>query len=204
MRECASRRSRSMSSFRTHRPSLQRTSGWHRESTVSSSIRSQRPFPPNGSTATTAVSTWSICVSGSPSRATSSRRLSRRVSDSPFSYALYRVVPRVERGERINVGVVVFSRPLDYLEVRTHLDEARLAALWPELDPTTVLPHLQALERIAAGDPAAGPIAQLDLTARFHWLVAPSSTIIQPSAVHTGLCGDPAGELEKLFRTIVL
>jgi Protein of unknown function (DUF3037) len=122
---------------------------------------------------------------------------------SPFSYAVYRVVPRVERGERMNVGVVVFSRPLGYLAARTGLDEARLAALWPELDPVTVRPHLTAIERIAAGDPEAGPISKLDETARFHWLVAPSSTIIQPSAVHTGLCGDPAGELDKLFASLV-
>jgi hypothetical protein len=122
---------------------------------------------------------------------------------NPFSYAVYRVVPRVERGERMNVGVVVFSRPLGYLAARTGLDEARLAALWPELEPLTVRPHLEAIERIAAGDPEAGPIAKLDLTARFHWLVAPSSTIIQPSAVHTGLCGEPAAELDKLYRSLV-
>lgn len=123
--------------------------------------------------------------------------------DSPFSYAIYRVVPRVERGERINVGVLVFSRPLQFLAARTALDDARLAALWPELDAETIRPHLTALERIAAGDDAAGPIAQLDPTARFHWLVAPSSTIIQPSAVHTGLCGDPRQQLERLFDALV-
>jgi hypothetical protein len=125
------------------------------------------------------------------------------VGGSPFSYAVYRLVPRVERGERINVGVVVFSRPLDYLAARTALDEARLAALAPGLDPASVRPHLTAIERIAAGDPGAGPIAALDLTARFHWLVSPSSTIIQPSAVHTGLCGEPAAELDRLFRELV-
>jgi hypothetical protein len=125
------------------------------------------------------------------------------VGGSPFSYAVYRLVPRVERGERINVGVVVFSRPLDYLAARTALDEARLAALAPGLDPASVRPHLTAIERIAAGDPGAGPIAALDLTARFHWLVSPSSTIIQPSAVHTGLCGKPAAELDRLFRELV-
>jgi hypothetical protein len=123
---------------------------------------------------------------------------------SPFSYAVYRVVPRVERGERINVGIVVFSRPLGYLAARTGLDVARLRALWPELDPEAVRPHLAALERIAAGDPDAGPIARLDETARFHWLVAPSSTIIQPSAVHTGLCGEPEQELDKLFASLVV
>jgi hypothetical protein len=125
------------------------------------------------------------------------------VSGSPFSYAIYRLVPRVDRGERINVGVVVFSRPRDYLGARTSLDRDRTHALWPELDLDAVQPHLDAIERIAAADADAGPIAQLDTTARFHWLVAPSSTIIQPSAVHTGVCGDPPAELEKLFTTLV-
>jgi hypothetical protein len=124
-------------------------------------------------------------------------------SSNPFSYAVYRLVPRVERGERINAGVVVFSRPLDYLAARTGLDEQRAAALWPELDLAPVRKHLAAIERIAAGDGTAGPIAQLDQTARFHWLVAASSTIIQPSSVHTGLCGDPTAELEKLYESLV-
>lgn len=121
----------------------------------------------------------------------------------PFSYAVYRVVPRVDRGERINVGVIVFCRPLEYLGARTALDERRLAALWPGVDPATVLPHLAAIERIAAGEDGAGPIAELDATARFHWLVSPASTIIQPSAVHTGVCTDPKHELDKLFGTLV-
>ena len=124
-------------------------------------------------------------------------------ASQPFSYAVCRLVPRVERGERINVGVIVFSRPLDFLAARTHLDERRARSLWPELDAESVRAHLGAIERIAAGDPAAGPIARLDTTARFHWLVAPSSTIIQPSQVHTGLCGAPADELEALFRELV-
>src|SRR3954466_6421070 len=93
---------------------------------------------------------WNICESGSPSRASSSRRLSRRVSDSPFSYAIYRLVPRVERGERINVGVVVFSRPLDFVGVRTALDRDRAHMLWPDLALYAVQPHLDALERVAA------------------------------------------------------
>ena len=122
---------------------------------------------------------------------------------SPFSYAVYRLVPRVERGERINVGVVVFSRPLDYLAARTGVDENRVRALWPDLDLDSIRPHLEAIEKVAAGDADGGPIARLDATARFHWLVAPSSTIIQPSSVHTGLCGDPGGELEKLFESLV-
>ena len=124
-------------------------------------------------------------------------------SGSPFSYAIYRLVPRLERGERVNVGVVVFCRPLDFLAARTGLDEARVAALWPELDLDAVRPHLEAIERIAAGDPRGGPMAKLDTTARFHWLVAPSSTIIQPSAVHTGVCADPPAQLDHLFETLV-
>jgi hypothetical protein len=128
---------------------------------------------------------------------------SERVPGDPFSYAIVRVVPRVERGERLNAGVIVFCRPRLYLAARTHLDEQRLAALWPELDPAEVRPHLDAIERIAAGDPTGGPMAALDETARFHWLVAPSSTIIQPGSVHTGLCDDPAVELEKLFDALV-
>jgi hypothetical protein len=122
---------------------------------------------------------------------------------NPFSYAVLRVVPRVERGEQINVGVIVFCRPLGYLAARTHLDLRRLEALAPELDPVTVRPHLTAIERIAAGDPEAGPIARLDVTQRFHWLVAPSSTIIQPSEVHTGLCSEPAEQLDRLFHELV-
>ena len=120
-----------------------------------------------------------------------------------FSYAVLRLVPRVERGEQINVGVVVFCRPLRFLGVRTALDEQRALALWPGLDLDAVRHHLAGIERIAAGDPEAGPIAALDLTARFHWLVAPSSTIVQPSEVHAGICSDPAGELDRLFAALV-
>ena len=126
------------------------------------------------------------------------------MSDRPFSYAVYRLVPRVERGERVNVGVVVFCRPLDYLGARTTLDESRAHALFPELDLDTVRPHLDALERVAAADPTGGPIAALDTTARFHWLTAPSSTIIQPSSVHTGVCDDPSTQLDRLFASLVL
>src|SRR4051794_24847252 len=123
---------------------------------------------------------------------------------SPFSYAVYRLVPRVDRGERMNVGVVVFCRPLDYLAARTTLDEVRARALWPELDLDAVGPHLAAIERIAAGDDTGGPIAALDTTARFHWLVAPSSTIIQASAVHPGVCDAPPAQLSRLFDSLVL
>jgi DUF3037 family protein len=125
------------------------------------------------------------------------------VAGSPFAYAVYRVVPRVERGEQMNVGVVVFCRPRRYLAARTALDPARLAALWPDLDAASVRPHLAAIERIAAGDADAGPIAKLEPSERFHWLASPSSTMIQPSDVHTGITSDPAAELDKLFRSLV-
>jgi hypothetical protein len=126
------------------------------------------------------------------------------MSSSPFSYAVYRLVPHLERGERINVGVVVFCRPLDYLAARTALNEEKVRALWPELDVDAVRPHLDAIERIASGDRAGGPLAELDTTARFHWLSAPSSTIIQPSAVHTGVCSEPEEQLNRLFESLVL
>ena len=122
---------------------------------------------------------------------------------SQFQYAIVRVVPRVERGECFNAGVVLLCRPRRYLGARIALDERRLAALAPGLDPADVRPHLEAIERIAAGDPTAGPIARLTMPERFHWLVAPSSTVIQPSEVHTGLSDDPARELDRLFEKLV-
>jgi hypothetical protein len=122
---------------------------------------------------------------------------------SQYQYAIIRVVPRVERGECLNAGVVMLCRPRRFLAAKVGLDEARLRALAPDADPATVLPHLAAIERIAAGDPSAGPIAGLTAAERFHWLVAPSSTVIQPSEVHTGLCEDPAEELEHLFERLV-
>jgi hypothetical protein len=120
-----------------------------------------------------------------------------------FQYAIIRVVPRVERGEALNAGVVLLCRPRRFLGARVGLDEARLRALAPDADPATILPHLDAIERIAAGDPAAGPIARLTIGERFHWLVAPSSTVIQASEVHTGVCDDPAVELDHLFGRLV-
>ncbi len=124
-------------------------------------------------------------------------------AEHPFQYAIIRVVPRVERGECLNAGVVLLCRPKRFLAARVALDEARLRALAPEVDPTTIEEHLAAIERIAAGDAAAGPIARLGQGERFHWLVAPSSTVIQPSEVHTGLCDDPAIELEHLIDRLV-
>ena len=120
-----------------------------------------------------------------------------------FQYAIVRLLPRVERGECLNVGVILLCRTRPYLGARIALGERRLAAFAPDLDPATVRPHLDAIERIAAGDPTAGPSARLGRAERFHWLVAPSSTMIQPSEVHTGLCDDPAAELDHLMTTLV-
>jgi hypothetical protein len=122
---------------------------------------------------------------------------------SQFQYAIVRVVPRVERGEYLNAGVVLLCRPKRFLAAGMALDEVRLAAFAPETDLATIRSHLAAIERIAAGDPAAGPIARLGQGERFHWLVAPSSTTIQPSEVHTGLCDNPATELQHLVDRLV-
>ena len=122
---------------------------------------------------------------------------------SPFEYALVRVVPRVERGERFNAGVIVFSRPRRFLGALTELDERVLKAIAPGCDPAEVRTHLVTIERIAAGDAAGGPIAGLTLGERFHWLVSPTSTMVQPSEVHTGLTADPVRTLHHLFDTLV-
>ena len=121
-----------------------------------------------------------------------------------FQYAILRVVPSVERGERLNVGVAVLCPERRFLGIRVALDEARLAALAPQADPAAVRQALDAIVAVADGDAAAGPLAQLSPSERFGWLAAPSSTIIQPSAVHTGLTGDPEETLERLFGSLVL
>ena len=126
-----------------------------------------------------------------------------RAPRNAFQYAIVRVVPRVDRGESFNAGVVLLCRQRDFIGARTALDQRRLAVLAPGVDAVTVETHLQAIERIARGDPDGGPIARLSPAERFHWLVSPSSTIIQPSAVHTGLTDDPAAELDHLFAALV-
>lgn len=122
---------------------------------------------------------------------------------NPFQYAIVRVVPDLARGECLNVGVLLLCRPKRYLGARVNLDPVRLAAIAPGLAPDTVQPHLDAIVRIANGDQAGGPIAALGLAERFHWLVSPASTMIQASETHTGLCGDPAAELDHLYQSLV-
>jgi hypothetical protein len=115
-----------------------------------------------------------------------------------FDYAILRVVPRVDREEFINAGVVVYCLEKKYLDARILLNEARLRALWPEVDVALIREHLDAIPRICLGDPSAGPIAQLSQRERFHWLTSPRSTIIQPSPVHTGVCDSTEGVLDRL------
>jgi hypothetical protein len=122
---------------------------------------------------------------------------------SPFEYAIVRVIPRVERGEGFNAGIVLMCRPKRFLGARTQLDDRLLVAMSPDCDPDIVRAHLDAISAIARGETGAGPIAELSLPERFHWLVSPSSTIIATSPVHTGLTADPAATLEHLFRTLV-
>ncbi len=126
-------------------------------------------------------------------------------SPASFDYAILRVVPRVERQEFINAGVVAFCLEKRYLAARIHLDAERLKALWPEADVELASEHLEAVRRICEGDPAAGPIAKLSQRERFHWIISPRSTIIQPSPVHTGVCDeteDLLGRLAKQFLDI--
>jgi len=121
-----------------------------------------------------------------------------------FDYAILRVVPRVERQEFINAAVIVFCLEKKYLDARVHLDPARLRALWPDIDIDLVRDHLHAVSRICAGDPTAGPIARLSQRERFHWLISPRSTIIQPSPVHTGVCDGTGGLLDRLAEQFLL
>ncbi len=121
----------------------------------------------------------------------------------PYFYAVIRVMPRVERGECINAGVVLFSRPKRFLGMRVFLDDVKLHALDPECDAGIVWEYLNAIATVASGEADAGPIAKLEPSERFHWIVATSNTIIQPSPVHTGLTTDPATTLDHLFRQLV-
>ncbi len=123
---------------------------------------------------------------------------------SAFQYAVLRVVPDLDRGEFVNAGVVVFCRQLRFLEARVSLDEGRLLALAPGADTAAIRAQLENRALVAAGDPSAGAVAGMDQSERFHWLVAPSSTVIQPGPVHTGLCGDARALLDRLFKTLVL
>jgi hypothetical protein len=120
-----------------------------------------------------------------------------------FEYALLRVVPRVERGEFVNAGVVVYCRAKTFVAARTHLDEARLRALDPQVDMTGVRAALRAVEGVCRGGEDAGQAARDDAGRRFRWLIAPRSTVVQPGPVHTGLTLDPEAEVERLLDLLV-
>ena len=120
-----------------------------------------------------------------------------------FDYAVLRVVPRVEREEFVNAGAIVFCSERDWLEARVELAPARVLALFPGADLALIEEHLNAVPRVAAGSDDSGPIGRLSRRERFHWLVAPRSTLLQVSPVHSGLTEDPAQSLERLMETIV-
>jgi DUF3037 family protein len=122
---------------------------------------------------------------------------------SSFDYAIIRVVPRVEREEFINAGVILYCLTRRFLDARVELDERRLLALAPEADVELLRGHLASIPRLCAGGKAAGPIGQLPQKERFHWLVAPRSTMLQTGPVHSGLCEDPAKALEHLLDRMV-
>jgi hypothetical protein len=120
-----------------------------------------------------------------------------------FDYAIVRVVPRVERGEFLNVGVILFCSTKGFLEARIELDHVRLKAFAPSVDCAVVEEHLAVIPRVCEGGEAAGPIGLLPQRARFHWLVAPRSTVIQVSPVHSGVTEDPRAALDRLFEKLV-
>jgi hypothetical protein len=121
----------------------------------------------------------------------------------PFDYAIVRIVPRVDRGEFLNAGVILFSSTAAFLDARIECDHERLKALAPSIDLPLVESYLEAIPKICAGGPDAGSIGELPQRARFHWLVAPRSTIIQPSPVHSGIDHDLSAALENLFKKLV-
>lgn len=121
----------------------------------------------------------------------------------PYEYAVVRVVPRVERDEFINAGLIVFAKQQRLLVARVDLNDDRLRALWPDVDVATVRQHLQAIKKICAGDATAGPIARMSQSERFHWLTTPRSTVIQTSPIRTGLSSDLAQLPDDLERKVL-
>jgi len=120
-----------------------------------------------------------------------------------FDYTIIQVVPRVDRDERINAGVILFCPAAAFLGCRIALDAGRLRAIAPDADVAAVNAQLEAVRAVCAGDAGAGPIARLSPSERFHWLSTPRSTVVQPSAPHAGLCDEPAAALDRLFAASV-
>lgn len=121
-----------------------------------------------------------------------------------FEYAVIRVVPRVEREEFLNVGVILYARKEGFLKTLFHLDKNKLSAFSDKLDIAEVESHLLSFQRICNGGPDSGPIGQLDMASRFRWLTATRSTVVQTSKVHPGFCDHPAEAIEKLFNQLVM
>ena len=121
-----------------------------------------------------------------------------------YDYAIVRIVPRVDRGEQMNVGVILSCVDSDFLDIKIALDETRLRALDPAADLDSVNAGLTMLKAVCAGGPDAGPIGELPARARFRWLVSPRSTVVQTSPVHTGQTDDPRAALQHLFEKMVL
>jgi len=126
-----------------------------------------------------------------------------RALDS-YDYAVLRVAPNVDREEFVNAGVVLHCAAHGFLKCRVHVDERRLQALWPALELDVIRQHLEAFPKICAGDADAGPIARLSRRERFQFLVAPRSTMIQVSPVHSGMCDAPETALDEIFERLVL
>lgn len=120
-----------------------------------------------------------------------------------YEYAIVRIVPRVEREEFLNIGVILYSRKPAYLQTVSCINEERLLAVYPAVNLAEVKAHLQAFIDISEAKPGAGPIAQLDMASRFRWLTAKRSTILQTSGVHPGLCNHPAEAIKKLQDQLV-
>jgi DUF3037 family protein len=124
-------------------------------------------------------------------------------ADCTYDYAIIRVVPRVDRGEQINVGVILSCADTDFLDARIELDEALLLAVDPKVDLAAVRSNLDVIAAVCRGGAEAGPIGELPSRGRFRWLVSPRSTMVQPSPVHTGRTSDPAACLEHLMDGLV-
>jgi hypothetical protein len=124
-------------------------------------------------------------------------------ADYTYDYSIVRIVPRVDRGEQINAGIILSCTDTDFLDARIELDEAALLAIDPHVDLTALRTNLEAIPAVCRGGPEAGPIGLLPPRGRFRWLVSPRSTMIQPSPVHTGRTTDPAACLEQLMDRVV-
>jgi hypothetical protein len=120
-----------------------------------------------------------------------------------YQYALWRVVPDIERGEAMNAGLILYCKRLKFLSAKIYLNKEKLSAIAPDCDPSGIEQQLLLRQQIAHANPQSGPISMLSDSQRFGWLVAPSSTIIQISPIHTGLCNHPGQTLDRLFKRLV-